>query len=153
MIFLIFSSSFKSPASGKENVRFPDSPDFENLPDFRTGRDVRQSPTIDLVKNKQTSSKKQTNKQTNIRKQKSLYQSLKAMMTLAIFQIILYHHLPKGLGYVALYFSYGRLSMVAVVCTKLGMQCYFFSKLYIWHSTLFHDDDVTFTLFPLTGSQ
>ena len=42
--FLIFSSifkSFKSPASGKENVRFPDSPDFENLPDFRTGRDVR----------------------------------------------------------------------------------------------------------------
>ena len=25
-------------ASGKENVRFPDSPDFENLPDFRTKR-------------------------------------------------------------------------------------------------------------------
>ena len=37
----IFFSSVKSPASGKENVRFPDSPDFENLPDFRTGRDVR----------------------------------------------------------------------------------------------------------------
>jgi hypothetical protein len=39
--FLIFSSIFKranSPASGKENVRFPDSPDFENLPDFPTGR-------------------------------------------------------------------------------------------------------------------
>ena len=42
--FLIFRS-FKSPASGKENVRFPDSPDFENLPDFRTGLDVRLSPT------------------------------------------------------------------------------------------------------------
>ena len=42
--FLIFRS-FKSPASGKENVRFPDSPDFENSPDFRTGRDVRLSPT------------------------------------------------------------------------------------------------------------
>ena len=42
--FLIFSSifkSFKSPASRKENVRFPNSPDFENLPDFRTGRDVQ----------------------------------------------------------------------------------------------------------------
>ena len=38
--------SFKSPASGKENVRFPDCPDFENLQDFRTGRDVRLSPTI-----------------------------------------------------------------------------------------------------------
>ena len=25
-------------------VLFPDSPDFENLPDFRTGRDVRWSP-------------------------------------------------------------------------------------------------------------
>ena len=39
-----FSSIFnsvKSPVSGKENVRFPDSLDFENLPDFRTGRDVR----------------------------------------------------------------------------------------------------------------
>ena len=31
----IFSSD-KSPASGKENVRFLVSPDFENLPDFRT---------------------------------------------------------------------------------------------------------------------
>ena len=44
----IFFSIFKngrSPASGKENVRFLDSPDFENLPDFRTGRDVRLSPT------------------------------------------------------------------------------------------------------------
>jgi hypothetical protein len=43
-IFFFLSSTFKSgksPASGKENVRFPDSPDFENLPDFRTGRDVR----------------------------------------------------------------------------------------------------------------
>ena len=25
----------------KENIRFLDSPDFENLPDFRTGSDVR----------------------------------------------------------------------------------------------------------------
>ena len=40
--------SFKSPASGKENVRFPDSPDFENSPDFRTGRDVRLSPSTCL---------------------------------------------------------------------------------------------------------
>ena len=42
--FFFLSSTFKSvksPASGKENVRFPDSPDFENLPDIRTGRDVR----------------------------------------------------------------------------------------------------------------
>ena len=39
--FLAIFKSVKSPASGKENVRFPDSPDFENLPDFRTGRDVR----------------------------------------------------------------------------------------------------------------
>ena len=45
--FFIFSSickSVKSPASGKENVRFPDSPDFENFPDFLTRRDIRQSP-------------------------------------------------------------------------------------------------------------
>ena len=39
-LFSIFKS-VKSPAFGKENVRFPDSPEFENLPDFRTGRDVR----------------------------------------------------------------------------------------------------------------
>ena len=42
--FGFFFSNFKSvqsPASGKENVRFPNSLDFENLPDFRTGRDVR----------------------------------------------------------------------------------------------------------------
>ena len=38
---LYFFRSFKSPASGKENVRFPDSPDFENSLDFQTGRDVR----------------------------------------------------------------------------------------------------------------
>jgi hypothetical protein len=31
----------KSPESGRENVRFQDNPDFENLLDFRTGRDVR----------------------------------------------------------------------------------------------------------------
>ena len=35
--FPIFSSD-KSPASGKENVRFLVSPDFENLPDFWTGQ-------------------------------------------------------------------------------------------------------------------
>ena len=40
--FWIFSTftSVKSPASRKENVRFPDSPDFVNFPVFRTGRDV-----------------------------------------------------------------------------------------------------------------
>ena len=44
-LFFYFFPIFKSPASGKENVRFPDSPDFDNLPDFQTGRDVRLSPT------------------------------------------------------------------------------------------------------------
>ena len=42
--FSIFNS-VKNPASGKENVSFPDSLDFVNFPDFRTGRDVQQSPT------------------------------------------------------------------------------------------------------------
>jgi len=40
----LFSSifkSFKNPASGKENAQFPDSPDFENFPDYQAGRDVR----------------------------------------------------------------------------------------------------------------
>ena len=37
---LIFFEIVKSPASGKENVRFPDSPDFENFPDFQTRHDV-----------------------------------------------------------------------------------------------------------------
>ena len=41
--FFVFNS-IKSPVSGKENVRFLDSPDFENSPDFQTGRDVRLSP-------------------------------------------------------------------------------------------------------------
>ena len=45
---MIFKS-VKSPASVMENVRFLDSPDFENLPDFRTGRDVRLSPTLKLL--------------------------------------------------------------------------------------------------------
>ena len=40
-IFFSIFKSVKSTASGKENVRFPDSPDLENFPDFRTGRDVR----------------------------------------------------------------------------------------------------------------
>ena len=43
--FLDFFSISKSPASGKENVRFPDSPDFENLLDFQTGRDIQLSPS------------------------------------------------------------------------------------------------------------
>jgi hypothetical protein len=33
--------SVKSLAPGRENVWFPDSPDFENLPEFWTKRDVR----------------------------------------------------------------------------------------------------------------
>ena len=40
-IFSSICKSVKSPASGKENVRFPDSPDFENLPVFWIGCDVR----------------------------------------------------------------------------------------------------------------
>ena len=43
--FPIFSSD-KSPASGKENVRFLVSPDFENLPDFRTGQWCPVEPYI-----------------------------------------------------------------------------------------------------------
>ena len=38
---LKFFSIFKSQASGKENVRFPNSLDFENFPDFWSVRDVR----------------------------------------------------------------------------------------------------------------
>ena len=38
--FFSFLNSVKSPASGKENVRFPDSLDFENSPDFQSGLDV-----------------------------------------------------------------------------------------------------------------
>ena len=37
----IYFLSVKSPTSGKENVRFPNSPDFEKVLDFRTGDDVR----------------------------------------------------------------------------------------------------------------
>ena len=51
MKFLKFFSIFKSPASRKENVRFPDSPDFDNLPDFRTGLDVRLSPIVTITYN------------------------------------------------------------------------------------------------------
>ena len=43
--FPIFSSD-KSPVSGKENVRFLVSPDFENLPDFRTGQWCPVEPYI-----------------------------------------------------------------------------------------------------------
>ena len=40
-IFFSFFSSVKSEgSSGKENVRFLNGLDFENFPDFRTGRDV-----------------------------------------------------------------------------------------------------------------
>ena len=40
---LVFAllKSVKSPVSGKENVRFPNSSDFEKFLDFCTGRDVR----------------------------------------------------------------------------------------------------------------
>ena len=41
LIFSFIFKSVKSPASGKENIRFPDSPDFVNFPDIRTRRDVR----------------------------------------------------------------------------------------------------------------
>ena len=40
-IFFSISKSVKSPMSGKENVQFQDSPNFENLPDFRTRHDVQ----------------------------------------------------------------------------------------------------------------
>ena len=39
--YFYFFPIFTSPASGKENVRFLKGPDFDNLPDFSTGRDVR----------------------------------------------------------------------------------------------------------------
>ena len=39
-VLILFFPFLKSPASGKENVRFPDSPDFEISLDFRTGYDV-----------------------------------------------------------------------------------------------------------------
>ena len=44
--FSMYFLSFKSPVSRKENVWFPDSPDFKNLLDFRTGHDVWLSPTL-----------------------------------------------------------------------------------------------------------
>ena len=50
-MFLDFFSIFhsvKSPASGKENVWLPDSPDFENSPDFRTSRPVEPYETGQL---------------------------------------------------------------------------------------------------------
>ena len=42
--FIIIKSikSVKSPASGKKNVRFPDSPDFEKFPD----RDVMSGKAL-----------------------------------------------------------------------------------------------------------
>ena len=47
-IFFLFSPNFnsaKSPASGKEKNRKSGIRTFEDSPDFRTGRDVRLSPT------------------------------------------------------------------------------------------------------------
>ena len=41
IFFIFYFKRVKTPVSGKENVWFPDSPYFEILPDFRTGRDVR----------------------------------------------------------------------------------------------------------------
>ena len=42
VLFISIFKSFKSPASGKKNVQFLNSPDFDNnCPDFRTGRDIR----------------------------------------------------------------------------------------------------------------
>ena len=38
--FSLLLKSFKNPSSGKENVQFLDSPDFENFPDFQTGHDI-----------------------------------------------------------------------------------------------------------------
>ena len=34
----VYLKRVKSPAFGKDNVWFLDSPDFEHLPDFRAGR-------------------------------------------------------------------------------------------------------------------
>ena len=42
--FFDFISTFKGPESGKEKNRKSGVRTFENLPDFRTGRDVRLSP-------------------------------------------------------------------------------------------------------------
>ena len=47
--FIFIFNCVKSLPSGKNNVLFPDSPDFENFPDFRTGRNVRQSTTIHSI--------------------------------------------------------------------------------------------------------
>ena len=49
IFFLILSSIFNSVeslASGRENVRCPDSPDFVNFLVFRTRCDVQQSPNV-----------------------------------------------------------------------------------------------------------
>jgi hypothetical protein len=37
LIYFLFLKSIKSLVSVEENVWFPDSPDFGNLADFRTG--------------------------------------------------------------------------------------------------------------------
>ena len=45
--------------SGKANVRFPDSPDFENLPAFWTERDVPNYPPIRIWKHNDGSAEKE----------------------------------------------------------------------------------------------
>ena len=41
VVVLSIFISVRSPVSGKENVRFPDSQDFEKIPDLWNGHDVR----------------------------------------------------------------------------------------------------------------
>ena len=52
-IILEVFGSFRSPTSRKENIQFPNSPDFDNFPDFLTKRIVRYSPIWDIVWNVQ----------------------------------------------------------------------------------------------------
>ena len=44
--FFDFIATFKGPESGKQKNRKSGVRTFENLPDFRTGRDVRLSPNL-----------------------------------------------------------------------------------------------------------
>ena len=47
--FFGFFSILKGPESGKEKTRKSGIRTFQDLPDFRTGRDVRLSPTRKLI--------------------------------------------------------------------------------------------------------
>jgi hypothetical protein len=40
-MYISIFNSVESPVSGKENVLFPDIPDFVNFTDFQIRRDVR----------------------------------------------------------------------------------------------------------------